>query len=296
VFRRAFEIVGVYTRPVIISRKTVDGKCASSIGAYIIVNDEGWILTAFHIIKMLVDLVTESQTVKDIIARRSVVICDTTMTRKAKNKALGQLPKPKPEATTDVSAWWGADGINLIDPQHGIEGVDLTVTKIGPIPPNWVSDYPVFKDPSKGILPGVSLARLGYPFQPLNPTWDAAQNRFNLALSAPHPPVFLNEGVLSRMIDLQFPNQPPSPFPLCWIETSSPGLKGQSGGPIFDVEGTVWGIQSNTYPYPLGFDPDDPNSKGKKLHQFLNVGRGVHPITIVELLKSQGVKHSLSNY
>jgi hypothetical protein len=111
------------------------------------------------------------------------------------------------------------------------------------------------------MLPGVSLARLGYPFQPVNPTWDDTQNRFKLPLTT-LPPVFLNEGVLSRMIDLQFPNEPPSPFPLRWIETSSPGLKGQSGGPIFDVEGTVWGIQSNTLPYPLGFDPDDPNSKG----------------------------------
>jgi hypothetical protein len=71
---------------------------------------------------MLADLVTESQAVKDIIARRSVVINDATMTRKAKNKALCQLPKPKSEATTDVAAWWGADGINLIAPPCGISG------------------------------------------------------------------------------------------------------------------------------------------------------------------------------
>jgi len=293
-FRRAFEVASAYTRPVIISRKTVDGKCASSIGAYIIVNDEGWILTACHIIKMFVDLVTESVAVKDIIARREAINNNPCMTPKEKGKALGQLPKPKPGATIEVSAWWGADGIAIIDPQHCLEGVDIAVTKIGPMPPAWVSAYPVFKDPSRGILPGVSLARLGYPFQPINPTWDTAQSRFNLPLSA-SPPVFLNEGVLSRMIDLQFPNQLPSPFPLQWIETSSPGLKGQSGGPIFDMEGVVWGIQSNTQSYPLGFDPDDPNYKGKKLHQFLNVGRGVHPTTIAEFLKAQGVKHSLSN-
>jgi hypothetical protein len=97
------------------------------------------------------------------------------------------------------------------------------------------------------------------------------------------------------MIELQFPGQPASPFPLLWIETSNPGLKGQSGGPIFDTDGTVWGIQSNTFPYPTGFDPEDPNAKGKKLHQFLNAGRGVHPVTLVEFMNAQGIKHSLTS-
>jgi hypothetical protein len=31
-----------------------------------------------------------------------------------------------------------------------------------------------------------------------------------------------------------------------FIETSTPGLRGQSGGPLFDAKGEIWGIQSRT--------------------------------------------------
>jgi hypothetical protein len=83
------------------------------------------------------------------------------------------------------------------------------------------------------------------------------------------------------------------------LETSSPGLKGQSGGPIVDTRGVVWGIQSKTANLSLGFDPTVPSEDGKKQgsrkeHQFLNVGWAAHPETIVGLLKEKGVSHTLS--
>ena len=72
---------------------------------------------------------------------------------------------------------------------------------------------------------------------------------------------------------------------------------GQSGGPIFDATGTVWGVQSHTSHLPLGFSPGVPGGRPhEKEHQFLNVGRGVHPATIVGVLKKSGIKHSVSDY
>jgi hypothetical protein len=59
------------------------------------------------------------------------------------------------------------------------------------------------------------------------------------------------------------------PFPLKWIETSSPGLKGQSGGPLLDERGTIWGVQSNTFSYNLGFSPQVPREiQAKKNTNF----------------------------
>jgi len=82
-----------------------------------------------------------------------------------------------------------------------------------------------------------------------------------------------------------------------YIETSSPGLRGQSGGPIFDVHGTVWSIQSRTEHLPLGFSPTiEKGGKTVVEHQFLNVGLGVHPSTIYDFLKHSGIEFSVSDY
>ena len=104
---------------------------------------------------------------------------------------------------------------------------------------------------------------------------------------------FPNEGILTRQLIVDAN----APIFMGFLETSSPGLLGQSGGPVFDTQGTVWAIQGHTSPLPLGFSPPVPGGKaGEKEHQFLNVGRGVHPATIVGLLNQANIKHTLSAY
>jgi hypothetical protein len=49
-FVRAYEIVSRFTRPVVISHRNVKGDCSSAIGAFIVVNSEGWAATAAHIV------------------------------------------------------------------------------------------------------------------------------------------------------------------------------------------------------------------------------------------------------
>ena len=112
-------------------------------------------------------------------------------------------------------------------------------------------------------------------------------------------PFFPNDGIFTRVVDVAIDpttsNVPPPPFPLRFIETSSPGLRGQSGGPVFDCKGTVWGIQSRTIHYPLGFSPPVPGGKPhEKEHQFLNVGWAVHVETIVGALRHSGIAFSLA--
>jgi hypothetical protein len=59
----------------------------------------------------------------------------------------------------------------------------------------------------------------------------------------------------------------------------------KSGGPIFDVNGTVWSIESRTTHFPFGFSPKvKKNAKEIEENQFLNVGLGVHPELIVAFL------------
>jgi S1-C subfamily serine protease len=89
----------------------------------------------------------------------------------------------------------------------------------------------------------------------------------------------------------------PPPFSMMWLETSAPGLKGQSGGPLIDSKGSIWGIQSNTYSYPLGFSPKVKYQGIEHVeHQFLNVGRAVHAETVLGLLKQSNINHQISDY
>ena len=63
-----------------------------------------------------------------------------------------------------------------------------------------------------------------------------------------------------------------------FLETSSPGLIGQSGGPIFDRDGIVWAVQSRTDIHPMCASVLEGRS-GRKVKEshFLEVGVGIHP-------------------
>ena len=79
---------------------------------------------------------------------------------------------------------------------------------------------------------------------------------------------------------------------MTYINTSSPGLKGQSGGPIFDVNGHIYGMQVQTDHRSLGFHPTVELDGQKYIeNQIMNVGVGLHVSTIFELLDSKGIRY-----
>jgi hypothetical protein len=63
---------------------------------------------------------------------------------------------------------------------------------------------------------------------------------------------------------------------------------GQSGGPLFDVDGVIWGIQSRTSFLDLGFSPE---KEGSKEYQFMNVGLASHIQHVLALLDQHGVQY-----
>lgn len=66
-------------------------------------------------------------------------------------------------------------------------------------------------------------------------------------------PMFPIDGIMTRNI-ISGKSQD-GIFEFKWLETSSPGLRGQSGGPTFDKDGNIWALQSQTRHLPLGFSP-----------------------------------------
>jgi len=69
--------------------------------------------------------------------------------------------------------------------------------------------------------------------------------------------------------------------------------EGQSGGPIYDAEGVVWGVQDRTHHVPLGFNLK--RADGTLLpEQVINLGIGAHVQTVLSLMDSMGVKYRVA--
>jgi Trypsin-like peptidase domain len=281
-FRAAVKEAMGFTLPMVTSLLTCSGVCRSGIGTFVIVNDEGWFVTAAHMMKSLGDLADAEAKTR---AKEQAVIQGSRASRRAsKNMA------PSPNDIDKWSAWFGLPGVGLdqtAGSQVMVEPCDLAVGKLTNFDPSTIKNYPVFKDPNKDFDPGTSLCRLGFPFYDVGTSY-AAGSGFQLA-NVPLP-IFPNEGILSRSSEIRLidpTGKPlPPPFPLLTIETSSPGIRGQSGGPIFDQHGAIWGIQSATRSYPLEF--------GTKIEQYYHVGVGVSSATIVGLLQHLNVKFAMS--
>lgn len=291
-FRDAVRTAAGFTRPVVISSRKVNGDCQSSVGACVIVNREGWLLTAAHLFGLIEQQSAAARTFRKYRADVRAMDHDVASTRLYRKKKIRHLEVPRPDAVRDHSTWWGVDGAQVRDVRLA-PAADLALARLEPFDPGSVARYPVFKTPGADYLPGRSLCRLGFPFHDITPAYDEEQGAFVLPKGAVPLPLFPLEGMLTRILIARAPALTSKDAPdetSLFIETSSPGLRGQSGGPIFDPDGVVWGLQSHTRHYPLGFAPPVPG-RGHVEEQFLNAGVGVHAEPILQLLDRFGVAH-----
>ena len=253
-------------------------------------------LTVAHLAGLIARLNTEVTQYQENEKARAKIDNDDSINRQQKKLQLKKLPKPKKTTNISYSVLWGQDSSNIPNLNYDI-AADLAAGQLENFDPGRVKTYPKIKDPKKDMLPGTSLCKLGYPFHNIRPTWDDAQSGFQLPKGSWPPPPFPMEGIFTRLAMMQMPNpnDPNNPYSRLFLETSTPGLRGQSGGPIFDSQGNIWAVQSHTEHIPLGFDAVPPGSrKGNKVHQFLNVGRGAHSETIIGFLRDNGIKFGLS--
>lgn len=292
-FRTACAIAREFTRPVILCRQAVDGTCSSGIGSFVVINDEGWIVTAGHIIDQLQRSLVEELATREHPIKLAAIAADANLSNKQKYDQTKALGKISGDWTERAGVKWGEFDSQLVDVQRHPH-IDIAVGRLEPFDPAWVTNYPVFKDPTKDFEAGASLCKYGYPFHSVTPTWDATAGTFQVGANP--IPLFPIEGIFTRYVALVPPNGQ-SAYPLLYLETSSPGLRGQSGGPTFDEHGAVWAIQSQTHHLALGFNPPVPNAKnGESEHQFLNVGWGVHSATLIGIFIDVGITHTVSAF
>jgi hypothetical protein len=292
-FAKAYSLARSFTQPVIISTRVYDNTVECVGGAFVVINKEGWIITAAHLFES--SLAFQQHTNELLAYKKQVeqIKQDANLTMKQRNKKLRQC-KANSRWIINHSFWWRWDGVSLKDVKAFPEA-DVAIGRLEPFNVAMVEAYPVFKDPSKNLDPGTSLCKLGYPFHELKASFDESKNVFTLAPGVTPLPLFPIEGIYTR--NAVAGRSKDGKYEIKFLETSSPGLRGQSGGPIFDTNGTVWAIQSRTTNLLLGFSPKvKKNGKEVEENQFLNVGLGVHPEVIVAFLTANGISFKLSDY
>jgi hypothetical protein len=288
-FRDGYALASKFTHPVIVSQRNYSGKCSAGIATYVLVNDEGWIVTAGHVLKQLIELLQSAERFKNHGSNEATIRNDKSIDDKERRRRLKALGQLKPEDVTACAALWGNSPATITVSNVSIlDGVDVGIGKLEGFTPTPNQVYPVFKDPSKNFDSGASLCKLGYPFYSITPTFDESKHQFELPADALPVPLFPIEGIFTRIARVVVQNAPDPGFPLLWVETSSPGLRGQSGGPTFDTKGTIWAIQCQTSHYDLGFNSKTP--------QIYNVGLGVHTETLFNVFDRNAVKYKVSDY
>ncbi len=173
---------------------------------------------------------------------------------------------------------------------HTHPTLDLAIIEFQGFTKTLYTSYATFvKDPTK-IQPGKYVCKLGFPFPEFNnfqenPTTEEIEFTNAGNMTSPQFPL---DGIITRFIG--------SAGNITAIETSTPGLKGQSGGPLFDSDGLIYGMQYATNHLHLGFDIKNfdivNNGKKEKIsnHPFLNVGHCIHVDQIKDFLKLHKIK------
>lgn len=171
-----------------------------------------------------------------------------------------------------------------------IQEVDIALGRLELFVPKSVAHYPGWKEPSRGVAPARSLCKLGFPLRRIVPVYDEKANTFTLPEGSVPVPLFPLEGMFTGEVNTRAPGSGDGE-PSAFIETSTPSLLGQMGGPVFDAQAVVWGIQSHTMHHALGFRPPVPGGATEQVeHQFLNTGLAVHAVVIRRFLDAKGIE------
>ena len=167
---------------------------------------------------------------------------------------------------------------------------DLAILKFNDFTNLLCGEFPKFKKETREIKQGKFLCRLGFPFP------EFSNFRFNKQSDdiewtkegVNGSPIFPIEGMITRFLG-------DGKGAVYGIELSTPGLRGLSGGPLFDANGVIYGMQSKTKHLHLGFDIENKeiisNGKVKKVndYSFIHLGECIHVSVIKDFLTQHQV-------
>lgn len=270
-FSEAVRIASGFTYPYVGLRRRADGQVFTILAAFIVVNPEGWIVTSAHLIE---ELLAAGKAVEGSESEAGASP-DSRIVLSSEMWAIPDFATTRPRLV--------AGRVN--------KAADIATGRLEPFDQRAVAAFPVFRDTAQSPLEqGASVCRLGFPFHTVHAEYDAAHNGFQVAPNAFPIPRFALDGIVARFNRRRTADGSSALF----VETSTPGLRGQSGGPLLDTQGRVCGVQSQTAHVDLGFDASYENAAQEKIteRQFLNVGLASHVDEVRALLDLDGVEYA----
>lgn len=289
-FVEAIEIVAKYTRPIhSISRNYNSNIIVPGTATLFFVNSDGWALTCGHVANQLAATAVLEKKAQDF--QSELATRHGTQKEKRLLKELGKKHGYKKDTLFELHNCFMncvEGNLNCHTTRH--QKYDIALVKFDDYTRLLCDTFPVFPSDTSTLQPGKMLCRLGFPFPAFtNFVYDEKANRINWTETGRKTtPRFPIEGMITRRL-LDSEEQ------VYGFEMSTPGLRGQSGGPAFDTEGKVWGMQFATKHLDLDFDVDqEVLRKGieKRVTDsaFLHVGRCINIDVLKAFMKENNVQ------
>ena len=292
-FIDAIETVAGYTRGLhIITREYGNNIVVPGAATLFFVNELGHAITCKHVAV----LITQANQVNKNFQQFKIekdVLTDSGSKYKRRLRELEQKYKYTEGVTVQIKN----NFLNCVDKMTGFQihlhpTDDIAIIKFQGFENLPYNEYATFLKDSSMVKQGKFLCRLGFPFPEFsNFTYNEDKDNIEWTDEGKkNTPRFPIEGMITRgILDANGIKK--------GIEMSTPGLRGQSGGPLFDQNGVIYGMQSSTHHLHLGFDIRDKEIKeGGKIkkvsnHPFLHLGNCVHVDAIKTFLKEKDIKY-----
>ena len=281
-FVQAIETAAQFTRAIhTISRNYGSTDIQAGAATLFFINVDGWAYTCKHVAQQLEaggTLQTKAEDFKKELSARLGETKKSKLLRELEKKYGYSKKSPFELHNRFMDCIDGNLGLKII--KHS--KVDAALIKFEGYTQLKCNSFPVFPSDSSDLKQGIPLCRLGFPFPEFtnyayNDKSDTIEWTTVGRVATPRFPI---EGMVTRRILGPDGN-------VYAFEMSTPGLRGQSGGPAFDMDGKVWGMQFATAHLDLNFDVEQEVLRGgtKKLVKdsaFLHVGACIH----IDVLKS----------
>ena len=289
-FAEAIRKVSTFTRPVrFISRNYGSAAVVPGAATLFFVNEDGYAVTCRHVAQEIVNAEAINRNYAEFRKELAGLRRDGKFNAEKKHAERRHDLSPDRRAQVKVS-FDGAKGLKSFSITMS-DKYDLALIRFECDPP-LRTGHAVFLHDSSLVQPGRMLCRLGYPFPEFsNYVYDPQSDDIAWTKEGnTSTPQFPIEGMVTRHIG-------DADGTISGIEMSTPGLRGQSGGPLFDRNGIIWGMQSMTRHLHLGFDMRKEkmtlNGREEIINNqpFLHVGQCVHVDIIREFLDQHRVKY-----
>jgi len=291
-FEPAIEKALQFTRPLHTITRTYGGLIMPGSSTLFFVNNEGVAITCKHVAQLIPGAENLNKSYSNFREERNKLLKDAKYKRNLQGLEL------KYKFNKESSIQLKNNFINCFDKieqitVHTHAELDLAILVFKGFNEIKYQTHATFIKDSNRVKQGRYLCRLGFPFPEYSNFKHNTENDDIewTQTGVANSPAFPIDGIITRL------TANAQGQAVTGIEMSTPGLRGQSGGPLFDTEGNVYGMQFATRHLHLGFDIRDKeiiqNGEKKKVSNFpfLHVGLCVHVERIKAFLQQHGINY-----